>query len=104
MIFIYVVRSKSGVVFKHLVGDKKGEEIEYKTFELAQEACERYQKGLLNQEFFVFEKKIGRPSLGVTKKVSLTLTDDEWLLFDEKAEGNRSNYVRNLVKRDLGTD
>lgn len=99
MIFIYVVRSKSGLVFTH-----QGQEIEYETKKMAQDACESYQKGLPHQEFFVYEKKVGRPSLGVTKKVSLTLTDDEWLLFDKKAKGNRSNYVRNLVKRDLETE
>lgn len=72
--------------------------------ELAQIALKKYQNGLPNHDLFIYEKKVGRPSLGVTKKVSLTLTDDEWLLFDEKAKGNRSNYVRHLVKRDLGTD
>lgn len=41
--------------------------------------------------------KVGRPSLGVTKKVSLTLPEDEWDWFDEQAKGNRSQYLRHLV-------
>ena len=41
--------------------------------------------------------KIGRPSMGTTKKVSLTLSDDMWNWLDEKAEGNRSKFLREVV-------
>lgn len=41
--------------------------------------------------------KVGRPSLGVTKKVSLTLPEEEWNWFDEQAKGNRSQFLRQLV-------
>lgn len=41
--------------------------------------------------------KVGRPSLGITKKVSLTLPEEEWNWFDEQAKGNRSQFVRQLV-------
>jgi len=41
--------------------------------------------------------KVGRPSLGITKKVSLTLPEDEWKWFDKQAEGNRSQFLRQLV-------
>ncbi|KGX85200.1 hypothetical protein [Pontibacillus litoralis] len=41
--------------------------------------------------------KIGRPSLGVTKKVSLTLSEEGWKRLDELAKGNRSQYLRHLV-------
>jgi hypothetical protein len=39
----------------------------------------------------------GRPSLGVTKKVSLTLPEETWEWFDEKAAGNRSELIRYLI-------
>lgn len=42
----------------------------------------------------------GRPSLGVTQKVSLTLPEDTWAWFDEKAAGNRSELVRYLIGRE----
>jgi hypothetical protein len=41
----------------------------------------------------------GRPSLGVTKKVSLTLPEDYWEWIDEKASGNRSELLRYLISR-----
>ena len=54
----------------------------------------------------IFTKKrgLGRPSLGVTKKVSLTLPEDEWEELDEKAEGNRSKFIRKIVIRALDSD
>lgn len=45
-------------------------------------------------------KQIGRPSLGVTKKVSITLPSDAWGYLDSEAEGNRSEYLRKLIERD----
>ncbi|MBD3922978.1 hypothetical protein H8B09_30080 [Paenibacillus sp. PR3] len=45
-------------------------------------------------------KQIGRPSLGVTKKVSLTLPEALWEHFDGEANGNRSEYLRKLLERD----
>jgi hypothetical protein len=41
--------------------------------------------------------KVGRPSMGVTKKVSLTLSESDWEWFDEKAKGNRSQFMRYLI-------
>lgn len=41
--------------------------------------------------------KIGRPSLGITKKVSLTLPEDEWSWLDDQANGNRSQFLRHLI-------
>ncbi|HAJ4038279.1 TPA: DUF2239 family protein [Escherichia coli] len=41
--------------------------------------------------------RVGRPSLGVTKKVSLTLPAHEWDWVDEQAKGNRSQFLRQLV-------
>ena len=48
-------------------------------------------------EMFTKKNPVGRPSVGVTKKVSLTLPENEWEWFDEKAEGNRSQFLRYLV-------
>lgn len=48
--------------------------------------------------------KIGRPSMGTTKKVSLTLSDDDWKWFDEKAEGNRSQFLRYLIGQEQSAD
>lgn len=41
--------------------------------------------------------KVGRPSMGTTKKISLTLSDDDWNWFDENAKGNRSQFLRYLI-------
>ena len=46
-------------------------------------------------------KQMGRPSLGVTKKVSLTLPETVWEHLDRKADGNRSEYLRKLLVRDM---
>ncbi|MFB5678757.1 hypothetical protein [Paenibacillus terreus] len=46
-------------------------------------------------------KQIGRPSIGVTKKVSLTLPEEVWEQFDKEANGNRSEYLRNLIDKDI---
>jgi len=44
------------------------------------------------------EKKMtGRPPIGITRKVSLTLSEEEWNWFDEQANGNRSQYLRKLI-------
>ncbi len=45
----------------------------------------------------------GRPSLGVTKKVSLTLPEETWEWFDAEAEklvGSRSALLRYLISRE----
>lgn len=42
----------------------------------------------------------GRPSLGVTKKVSLTLPEESWEWVDEQAGGNRSELFRYLIGRE----
>lgn len=52
-------------------------------------------------ELFVRKKPVGRPAVGITKKVSLTLPEDEWTQLDKRAQGNRSSYLRQLVRNDL---
>jgi len=51
----------------------------------------------------LFSKKrsVGRPSIGVTKKVSLTLTKDDWEQFDVRAKGNRSLFLRKMIVKAL---
>lgn len=41
----------------------------------------------------------GRPSLGVTKKVSITLPVDAWAWFDDAATGNRSELLRQMIRQ-----
>lgn len=48
--------------------------------------------------------RVGRPAIGVTKKVSLTLSEDNWDWLDEKAEGNRSKFLREIVWNALGNE
>lgn len=43
------------------------------------------------------KKIIGRPSLGITRKLSLTLDDDMWKWLDKQADGNRSAFIRRLI-------
>lgn len=50
------------------------------------------------------QKEVGRPSLGITKKVSLTLSEESWEWFDEKAKGNRSQFLRDLVQESPESD
>jgi len=45
-------------------------------------------------------KQVGRPSLGITKKISLTLTEEDWVWLDEQAQGNRSQLLRYLIGRE----
>lgn len=54
----------------------------------------------------LFSKKrsVGRPSIGITKKVSLTLTKDDWEQFDAKAEKNRSLFLREMIVKTLNED
>lgn len=47
---------------------------------------------------------VGRPSLGITKKVSLTLPEEDWERLDEKANGNRSKFLREVVSQGLGNE
>ncbi|BFH18286.1 hypothetical protein PMJ10TS2_79140 (plasmid) [Paenibacillus melissococcoides] len=46
-------------------------------------------------------KQVGRPPLGVTKKVSLTLPAAVWEHMDKEAKGNRSEYLRKLLAKDM---
>lgn len=50
------------------------------------------------------KKAIGRPSLGVTKKISVTLPEEIWDWLDQEAEGNRSSFIRELILNTMGSD
>ena len=41
----------------------------------------------------------GRPALGVTKKVSLTLPEETWEWLDQQADGNRSKFMREMIQQ-----
>lgn len=55
-------------------------------------------------EMFSPKNPVGRPPVGVTKKVSLTLSEQNWEWLDEKAEGNRSHFLRKVVSNALGNE
>ena len=55
-------------------------------------------------EIFGRKKAVGRPSLGVTKKVSVTLQESDWAWLDEKAKGNRSAFIREAIWNSLGNE
>jgi len=40
----------------------------------------------------------------LTKKVSLTLSENDWEWLDEKADGNRSQFLRETVTSYLGSE
>ncbi|MCK6208913.1 CopG family transcriptional regulator [Bacillus infantis] len=44
--------------------------------------------------------KVGRPSYGETKKVSITLPEEVWKIIEEKY-GNKSAYFRSLVQKEF---
>lgn len=49
---------------------------------------------------FISNQGSGSPSLGITKKVSLTLDKDDWDWLDNEAKGNRSQYLRRLILKE----
>lgn len=53
---------------------------------------------------FTKKKSVGRPSTGITKKVSLTLTEDDWTALEEKAKGNRSLFLRQTIVKALDNE
>lgn len=53
---------------------------------------------------FSKKKSVGRPSIGITKKVSLTLTKDDWEQLDKRAKGNRSLFLRKIIGKALDED
>lgn len=63
--------------------------------------CAGCRYKLASGQKVVTVKQIGRPSLGVTKKVSLTLPEAVWEHLDNEANGNRSEYLRKLIDRDM---
>lgn len=103
VLIMFVIRSKSGMVFTSTEwGENNGKEIEYATQAEAEKEIEIYQQSFRDQEFFVHElNAVGRPPIGITKKVSLTLSEENWELFDEKADGNRSKFLRGIVGENL---
>lgn len=96
---MFVVRSESGMIFTSTEwGENNGKELEYETKAEAEKQIEIYKQSFRDQNFFVHElNSVGRPAIGITKKVSLTLPENEWAWFEEKADGNRSQFLRRLV-------
>ncbi len=69
------------------------------------EISTKTQEGILEKSTSKELKGLaGRPSLGITKKISLTLSESHWEWLDEKAEGNRSKFLRNMVWDAIGNE
>lgn len=52
------------------------------------------------------KKSVGRPNIGVTKRISLTLPEETWkkIYFIQKATGRPlSSVIRNLITEQLTT-
>ena len=47
------------------------------------------------------EPRMGRPPIGESQKVSITMPPSSWKHVDREADGNRSEYFRKLVERDM---
>lgn len=95
---MFTVRTESGLRFHHTeMGDKYNKEIEHDTIEEAETRIEFYRMMSPDEQYYVHEVSPGRPPIGVTRKVSLTLTEEDWARFDERADGNRSKYLRSVL-------
>lgn len=55
-------------------------------------------------EVFAKKKPVGRPAIGITKKVSVTMDQHDWDLLDEKSKGNRSAFIRDVLCKSLAND
>lgn len=94
---VFVVRGKGGLVFTNCEqGENNGKEVVYETREEAEEVREYMQSSFKGQKLYVEEIKVGRPSLGLTKKVSITLPEEDWEWIDQ--QGSRSETFRKLVR------
>lgn len=58
--------------------------------------CSDCRKSLFNRK-----NPVGRPGIGVTKKVSLTLEESDWNEFEELAGDNKSKYLRQVVIKEI---
>ncbi|MEK5105117.1 DUF2239 family protein [Cytobacillus sp. FSL M8-0252] len=131
---MFVIRGGDGQIVVSTAWDEtNGKEIQYETYEQAEQALNELKKSLPKDlfkieatkcercngnndlaiihvndeakaycqdcrvEMFTKKRTVGRPSVGITKKVSLTLPEEEWNWLDKQAEGNRSQYLRRLV-------
>lgn len=92
---MFVVRG-NGLVFTNTEqGEDHGKEVTYETREEAERAIKKMQYLFNDQKLYVEEIKVGRPTIGVTKKVSITLSEDAWEWLDN--QGKRSETIRKLV-------
>ena len=82
---------------KKLIEKNPGDESAKMILDSQRKTLHDYQERLDNM-------RVGRPSIGVTKKVSLTLSENDWEWLDEKADGNRSQFLRETVTSYLGNE
>jgi metal-responsive CopG/Arc/MetJ family transcriptional regulator len=51
------------------------------------------------------DQKVGRPAIGITKKISLTLSDEVWKEIEERCKlgkFSRSEVIREIIDDNLG--
>lgn len=82
---------------KKLIEKNPGDESAKIILDSQRKTLHDYQERLNNM-------RVGRPAIGVTKKVSLTLSENDWEWLDEKADGNRSQFLRETVTSYLGSE
>jgi Zn-dependent M32 family carboxypeptidase len=108
----FVIRGKNGFAFTSTEIGNVGTEVQYDTYEEAEKALEQFEQTMpfLNLDIIAMvphggkREGAGRPSLGTTKKVSLTLADEIW---DKLAEyqdrspilNKQSAVLRSLIER-----
>lgn len=103
---MFVIRGREGQIVTSTAMDETfGEEIQHETRDEAEAALRELEISLPKGLFSVVElNKVGRPSLGITKKISVTLSEENWEWLDEKAAGNRSKFVRQTILNSLGNE
>lgn len=72
----------------------------YKIYKEEFEEKKKYKSFLLDNIARLEGRSIGRPSKGITKKVSITMSQIAWD-FVEKQDENKSSYFRNLVESEI---
>lgn len=105
----FVIHGKNGLHYKPTALGQEGKENEYDTFEEAQRALDQLKQTMPFLQFEIVSivphggkrEGAGRPSLGTTKKVSLTLPDEVWENIEQtirKTGSNQSKLLRTLIE------
>ncbi len=90
--------------FEEIWNDYKGydnkPQVAIEAFEMMETLGSRIQNLESHLELIRKSKQIGRPSLGVTKKVSITLPEDVWEAWENylhESKESKSGFLRELI-------